>query len=185
MSKLSLFTGLLALSCTVSVFASGDMTASPAEPVNTSTTKSRASKSAVKPRADGFTVLPSKKGGSGVEVAYRIESTPAVGTPLTIRITMSSHGNADISLRAGEGLVLDPQQQQNLHSLAGQSAEHSVTVVPQAQGRHYLHLISSAHGRASASSIAIQVGKGEVLSKPAGRVQTLPSGERIISVPAN
>lgn len=185
MSKLSLFTGLLALSCTASVFASGDMTASPAGLGTAPTANARTAKSAVKPRADGFTALPNKKGGSGVEVAYRVEGTPAVGTPLTIRIIMSSHGNADISLRAGEGLALDPQQQKGLLSKAGQSAEHSVTVVPLAEGRHYLHLISSAHGRASASSIAIQVGKGTVQSKPSGRVQTLPGGERIISVPAN
>lgn len=138
---------------------------------------------ASKAQKNGFTTLPSKKGGSGVDIAYRIEGTPAVGSPMTIRIQTNSPFNAQTTLRAGEGLLLnDPDQV--LQSQAGQRTEHTVTVVPQAEGRFYLNVFSVANNRGGASAIAVQVGKGAVQLKSAGKVQVMPSGERIISVPA-
>jgi hypothetical protein len=139
--------------------------------------------SATKSRGDGFTSLPSKKGGSGVDIAYRIEGTPTVGSPLTIRIQTASPFNAQTTLRAGEGLLLS-EPEQVLQSPAGQRAEHTVTVVPQAEGRFYLNVFSVANSRGGASAIAVQVGKGAVQLKSSGKVQVMPSGERIISVPA-
>jgi hypothetical protein len=139
--------------------------------------------SAAKARKDGFTPLTVKKGGSGVGMAYRIEGTPKVGSPLTIRVTMGSSADAQVTLRAGEGLVLN-RPDQVLTSLAGQSAEYTITVVPQSEGRFYLNMFSVAAGRGSATSIPVQVGKGTVQLKPSGNVQVMPSGERVISVPA-
>jgi hypothetical protein len=136
-----------------------------------------------KAQKNGFTSIPSKKGGSGVDIAYRIEGTPAVGSPLTIRIQMTSPFSAQTTLRAGEGLLLS-QPDQVLQSQAGQRTEHTVTVTPQTEGRFYLNVFSVANGRGGASAIAVQVGKGEVQLKQSGNVQVLPSGERIISVPA-
>jgi hypothetical protein len=138
---------------------------------------------ASKAQKNGFTSIPSKKGGSGVDVAYRIEGTPTVGSPLTIRIQTASPFNAQTTLRAGEGLLLsDPDQV--LQSQAGQRTEHTVTVVPQAEGRFYLNVFSVANNRGGASAIAVHVGKGAVQLKPSGKVQVMPNGERIISVPA-
>lgn len=143
----------------------------------------RTTPSASKARGDGFTSLPSKKGGSGVDIAYLIEGTPAVGSPLTIRIQTASPFNAQTTLRAGEGLLLS-EPDQLLQSQAGQRAEHTVTVVPQAEGRFYLNVFSVANRRGGAAAIAVQVGKGTVQLKQSGKVQVMPSGERIISVPA-
>jgi hypothetical protein len=138
---------------------------------------------ASKAQKNGFTSIPSKKGGSGVDIAYRIEGTPTVGSPLTIRIQTASPFNAQTTLRAGEGLLLnDPDQV--LQAQAGQRAEHTVTVVPQAEGRFYLNVFSVANNRGGAAAIAVQVGKGSVQLKSSGKVQVLPTGERIISVPA-
>jgi hypothetical protein len=147
------------------------------------TAAGKAALSAAKARKDGFTPLAAKKGGSGVDMAYRIEGTPAVGSPLTIRVTMASSADAQVTLRADDGLTLN-RPDQVLTALAGQTAEYTITVVPQAEGRFYLNLFSEAAGRGSATSIAVQVGKGAVQLKPAGNVQVLPSGERVISVPA-
>ncbi len=136
-----------------------------------------------KARQDGFTALASKKGGSGVAMAYRIEGTPVVGRPLTVRIKISSRFAAQTTLRSADGLVLsDPDQV--LTSPAGQPTEHTITVVPQAEGRFYLSVFSVANKRGGASAIAVQVGKGTVQLKSSGTVQVMPSGERIISVPA-
>jgi hypothetical protein len=143
----------------------------------------KSSLAASKARKNGFTPLVAKKGGSGVAMAYRIEGTPAMGSPLTIRVTMAASSDAQVTLRAGEGLVLN-RPDQVLVSAAGQSAEHTITVVPQAEGRFYLNLFSVAAGRGSAMSIPVQVGKGAVQLKPSGNVQVMPNGERVISVPA-
>jgi hypothetical protein len=168
---LSVLAFWVAASAQVSTAATADATAG------------KATLAASKARKNGFTPLPSKKGGSGVAMAYRIEGTPAVGNPLTIRLSMASSADAQVTLRAGEGLTLS-NPDQVLSALAGQGAEHSVIVVPQAQGRYYLNVFSVAGGRGSAMSIPVQVGKGTVQLKSADNVQVLPSGERIISVPA-
>lgn len=157
---------------------------STAAPDNTpGTTPGMTALMAVKARKNGFTPLPNKKSGSGVAMAYRIEGTPAVGSPLTIRITMASNADSQVTLRAEEGLALS-NPSQVLTALAGVPAEYTVTVVPLAEGRFYLNLFSLAAGRGSASSVAVQVGKGVAQLKPSGTVQVLPSGERVISVPA-
>jgi hypothetical protein len=133
--------------------------------------------------AKGFVPMASKKGGAGVDLAYRLDGTPAVGKPLTVHIQMFSPMDAQATLQAGEGLQLIAPEQV-MHTLAGVRSEHTATVVPQAEGRFYLSVFSSARGRSSASAIAVQVGKGAVQLKSAGKVQVMPSGERIISVPA-
>lgn len=130
-----------------------------------------------------FTSLPAKKSGSGVEIAYLIEGTPDVGRALSISLNVSSSADAQIALRAGDGIVLN-YPLEPFQSLAGQTTLHQVTVTPTAQGRVYLHIVSSANGRGTASSIAIQVGKEAIQSKPSGNVKVMPNGERVISVPA-
>ena len=140
---------------------------------------------AVKSKTEGlgFTRMPVKKGGSGVEIAYRIDGTPEVGRALTILLSVSSSSDAQLTLRGGEGIVLTGAVGP-LQTLAGQTTLHQVSVMPTAQGRFYLHIVSSAKGRSTASAIAIQVGKQTVQNKPSGDIQVMPNGERVISVPA-
>lgn len=140
---------------------------------------------AVKSKTEGrgFTSTPVKKGGSGVEVAYRIDGTPEVGRALTILLSVSSSSDAQLTLRGGEGIVLTGAVGP-LQTLAGQTTLHQVSVMPTAQGRFYLHIVSSANGRDTASAIAIQVGKAAGQNKPSGDIQVMPNGERVISVPA-
>ena len=136
----------------------------------------------------GFTALSVKKGGSGVEISYRFEGTPTPGTAMIVELTVSSRSDAQVKLRGGEGLLVNSANGVPFNGVlvsgAGQVTQHRVEVTPQVQGRLYLYLESSANGRGSASAIAVQVGKTEVQNKPAGSVQSMPDGERIISVPA-
>jgi hypothetical protein len=139
--------------------------------------------SGASPSTDGFKALSAKQNGSGVEIDYRIEGGAVVGSPLTIVLKTSSPADAQVALRAGEGLALGTSQAV-LRSVAGQVTEHRVQVTPQREGRFYLYIESTANGRGSASAIAVQVGKTEVQRKPSGSVQSMPNGERVISVPA-
>lgn len=135
------------------------------------------------PEAQGYRALPVKKMGSGVEMSYRIEGTPARGSPVIVHLTTSSRTDAQITLRSDEGLVVT-NAGSVLLSAAGQVMQHRVEVTPRAEGRLYLYVESSANGRGSSNAIAVQVGKSEVLRKPSGSVQSMPGGERVISVPA-
>jgi hypothetical protein len=140
--------------------------------------------STTKASPNGFTPLPARKSGNGVALSYRIEGVAKVGSPLTIVIEMSGPHAAQVTLRAPEELKLSAPGQV-LQSQAGQRVQHTVTVVPQAEGRFYLNLFSVANNRAGASAIAVQVGSAKAMQPaPSGKVQVTPSGERIISVPA-
>jgi hypothetical protein len=131
--------------------------------------------------ANGFTKLEAKANGSGVTVAYRIEGTPAVGSPVTIRLQVSSSADAQLVFRSNEGLSLITPDL--IETPAGANTEYTVSVVPAAEGRFYLNVFSIANGRPSASAIAVQVGNKTVQLKPAGKVMESSSGERVISVP--
>lgn len=133
--------------------------------------------------APGYVALPLKKSGSGVEMAYRIEGTPAPGIPFIVHLTTSSRTDAQLVVRGDEGLVIT-NAGSALLSAAGQVTQHRVEVTPQAQGRLYVYVESSANGRGSSNAIAVQVGKSEVQRKPSGNLQSMPGGERVISVPA-
>lgn len=106
----------------------------------------------------GFTPMASKKAGSDVTMGYQIEGTPAVGQPLTIRLSMSSAQGADISFTTDSALALQ-NPSQVLKAAAGQPSQHSITVVPQALGRYYVNVFSNGQSSSSATSIAIQVGE--------------------------
>jgi hypothetical protein len=132
---------------------------------------------------EALITLPMKKIGNGVAIAYRFDGAPAVGKPLIVRISITSKTDAQVTASVREGLVLS-NPKQVLLSKAGLTTEHSVMVVPQAEGRFYLNLLSLANGHGAASGIAIQVGNKPAQMKTVGKVQVSPSGERVISVPA-
>lgn len=145
----------------------------------------------------GFTRMASKKAGSDVAMGYQIEGTPAVGQPLTIRLSMSSAQGADISFSADSALALQ-NPSQVLKAAAGQPSQHSVTVVPQALGRYYVNVFSNGPASSSATSIAIQVGEpaqakpksadnssagaSNAGSSNAGSAQQSATGERIKTI---
>ena len=155
--------------------------------VNTSAASGQSQVSQVsqvsQPDAQGARALPVKKMGSGVEISYRIEGTPTPGIPLIVDLTTSSRTDAQITVRGGEGLVVKDAGSV-LTSAAGQITQHRIEVTPQTQGRLYLYVESSANARGSSNAIAVPVGKSDVQRKPSGTVQSMPGGERIISVPA-
>jgi hypothetical protein len=173
MNKLSLTCSLIAL---MQVAAPGFASVSKDD-------SKRSLGSTTRPDKNGLTPLPARKGGNGVALSYRIEGAAKVGSPLTVVIEMNSPRAAQVTLRAPEELKLMTPGQV-LQSQAGQRVQHTVTLVPQAEGRFYLNLFSVANNRAGASAIAVQVGAKATLPAPAGKVQVTPSGERIISVPS-
>lgn len=143
--------------------------------------KHTSSKSA-KATTSGYTTIAGKDGGAGVVMSFKIEGTPAVGKPLTVSVNMSSSANAETILTADSGLTLqDPAQV--LRSVAGQKSQHVITLTPQSEGRFYVNLFSTAEGRTSASSFAVQVGNSQTSLKSTAPVQVGPNGERVKVMP--
>jgi hypothetical protein len=146
--------------------------------VAVNTQPAKASLAAAKARKNGFTPIVAKKGGANANLAFRIEGKPVVGQPLTIRITMASNYDAQISLTTDQGLVLS-NASQVLQSAAGRSAEHSIIVVPNAQVQWYVNLFTTVNGQTSASAIAVQVGDVATASKTSAHTKITPNGERV------
>lgn len=136
--------------------------------------------------ARGYATLPMKKGGSGVQLTYQLSGTPEIGKPLIVKIMMLSAADARVVAHADEGLQLQGSGLA-MQSTAGVAAEHQLTVVPKATGRFYVHVMSTANGRNSASAIAVLVGTDKDMpqTKRSGIVKTMPNGERVISMPAD
>jgi hypothetical protein len=138
--------------------------------------------------AKGWITAPSKKGGSGVVVRYRIDGTPAVGKPLAITLSLSgvnSEEGAQVSFAMeGTGLAMDKQRATPQKLASYQATTMPMSVTPQAEGTFYLTVVTEQNGRSSVTMIPVRVGHGKVALKPMGEVVTTPGGEKIISMPA-
>jgi hypothetical protein len=52
------------------------------------------------------------------------------------------------------------------------------------EGLHYVNVFMTQQGRSSVVAIPIKVGHGQMTQKPQGEMQTTPSGEKVIVLPA-
>lgn len=52
------------------------------------------------------------------------------------------------------------------------------------EGLHFVNVFMTQQGRGSVVAIPIKVGHGQMTQKPQGEVQTTPSGEKVIVLPA-
>jgi len=145
-------------------------------------------KAATPAPGDAFVRAPQKPNGSGVDVRYRVEGKPSIGSPTRVEIELrgvtDANGalvrlTADAALRvdSGEALMSVP---------AGRVNTLTVTVVPQGQGLAYLNVFITQGGATSSISIPIQTGAvdaGASSKSAPGRLKDLPSGDKILSMP--
>lgn len=129
-------------------------------------------------KAAGFTILPNKKGSSGIQLSYKVVGPPTAGKALTV-VVMASGKSGQVTMTADSGLAMqDPSQVLNVE--AGNPSQHSVVVTPQADGRYYLNFFSKVGDNSSASAVAIQVGNNATNQKSsAGTTQTMSDGKRV------
>jgi hypothetical protein len=143
---------------------------------------------AVKKTSSGWLTAPSKKGGSGVVVRYKIDGTPAVGKALNMTLSLSgvnSESGASMMVDTKDaGLAMDKQRTAPQKLASYQATSMPLSVTPQAEGTFYIRVTTQQAGRSSVTLIPIRVGHGKVAMKPTGEVVTTPEGERIISLPA-
>lgn len=148
-----------------------------ADVAKTSTAKATP-QAATKKKAD---TTSAAMAGTGVTLAYVVNSTPAVGKPVTIDLELSATADADITMTADKGLAMNPASPA-LRVAAGQKVQQTITVTPQADGLMYVNVFSNGSGRFATKSIPLQVGDRTAQQKALSTVQTTPSGERIQTI---
>ena len=130
-------------------------------------------------------VVRTQKTRMGVRIAYTVDATsPGAACPVLLTVSRPDAGPAlDIEFKADPALTLASGLPGDQVRQTQAQASYPLTVTPQGNGLHYLHVFLRQGGRAEALAIPVQVGKGSVVAKPSKAV-TMPDGQRVISLPA-
>ena len=139
---------------------------------------------ATKADARGFVQTSAKKGGSGVNVAYRVDGSGQPNVPVQVTVEFSgvrAPGGATASFAAEAPAVLNAP---GLTLSPGQRHSTTLTVTAPADGIYFVNVTTVQDGRPSVVSIPLKVGTGGVRLQKQGTVQTMPSGEKVISLPS-
>jgi hypothetical protein len=120
----------------------------------------------------GFMQTAAKKGGSGVDVAYRIDGVPRPNAPVRIAVEFKNVNAPD-----GASATFAAEA-------SGQTASTTLTVTAPADGTYFVNVTTRQAGRPTTVSIPVTVGAGGVQLQKQGTVQTAPNGEKVISLPS-
>ena len=133
----------------------------------------------------GFVQTTAKRGGSGVEVAYRIEGAAQPNVPA--RITVELRG---VTVQQGASVSFSAEQPAWLHSATAASLKPNQTntatveLTAPSDGMYYVNVLTTQAGRSSVVQIPVKVGAGAPTLEKHGTVETTPGGEQVISLPA-
>jgi len=166
----------VALGCVLSLTAQADT----ASPSNT------------KPMAKSNThwvQAASKHNGSGIRLRYSVPATAQPGQAATVQLQFSGvvADDASVELRAPEGATLvgvDGAPLSRVELPRGQLTSLVLHVTPSVEGEQSIDVFTTQAERSSAQSVPLKVGKGGRVLKASGTPQTTPTGEKVISLPA-
>ena len=124
------------------------------------------------------------KTGMGVQLDYAFNSA-AVDRFGLLQLTITRRGGGedatiaiqpDLGLLLAEGLPSSPAP-------FNPGASYTLKVQPMTDGLRYLNVFLKSGDRGESLAIPVQLGKDANLQK-SGAVQTMPNGQRVISIPA-
>lgn len=147
----------------------------------------RVGRSEARAAAAAWTPAPAKHNGSGIRLAYRVPAGLQPGQPGTVQLQFSGAGSDDARAewRVGNGVAALAPAALSVALPRGEVTTVSVVVTPSADGTAFLDVFTSQAGRTSAQSVPLKVGSGAVALKRDGAAQTMPSGEKVISLPSS
>ncbi len=130
-----------------------------------------------------------KHNGSGIRLEYSVPTTFSPGRTGTVQLRFSgvTADDARVEWRAPAGGSVSSAALGAATSLAlprGEVTTVLLDVTPAADGMAYLDVFTSQGGRTSAQSVPLKVGSGAVSLKRDGTMQTMPLGEKVISLPS-
>lgn len=159
-----------------------------AEPAARKTTASQKTSTAP---IGAMTLAPMKANSTGLVLRYAAPDTLKAGqaTPVRIELSGASSDGASVELRGSSPDIVvvtqDGRAVQGPIALArGDTRTIDVLVTAPTDGTHHLSVLMSQGGRSAVSAVPLKVGTGAMSMKSEGQVQTTPSGERVISMPA-
>lgn len=134
---------------------------------------------------------PMKANSTGLVLRYATPDTIKAGqaTPLRIELSGASSDGASVELRASSPDIVvvtqDGRAVQGPIALArGATRTIDLLVTAPADGAHHLTVVMSQGGRVAVSAVPLVVGNGALARKSEGKLETTPTGERVISMPA-
>ncbi|HEU4459464.1 MAG TPA: hypothetical protein VFR90_10110 [Methylibium sp.] len=142
-----------------------------------------------KPAAPRWTDAAAKHGGSGIRLRYEVPAALQAGVPAELQLQFSGIGAADarVELRAPQGASLTDTSGNAVGSVAlpaGRTTTLRLRLTPALDGLQTLDVFTSQAQRLSAQSVPLKVGSGKPDLKTMGKPQTMPDGEKVISLPA-
>lgn len=155
-----------------------------------------AGKTAVKPAkaaatATGWVTPRQKHNASGLLLRHLPVSPVKAGQRAQVALVLSgitAEDGAQVELRGSDpAMVLTLQGNPvtaPLQLSPGQMRRLDIEVLNAPEGLHYVNVFMTQRGRSNVVAIPVSVGHGRALQKPHGQVQTTPSGERIVVLPA-
>ena len=123
------------------------------------------------------------KTGMGVELDYAFASA-SVDRQGLLQLTLTRRGtgeDATISIQPDAGLRVT--QGSLSDAVFSPGASYTLKIQPLTDGLTYLNVFLKSGTQTESLAIAVQLGKDTRLQK-SGAIQTTPSGQRVISVPA-
>lgn len=139
-------------------------------------------------RAQGPWVrAPSKPGGTAVVMRYVVPGSVQPGQIATIRLQFSrvtDPAGANVRVYAADTGV-QVAAMAPIQVAAGTTSTVDVDVTAVSDGLQVVAVAVQEGGRSSVFAVPIKVGSGQLIHRKEGAVQTTPSGEKIISMPAS
>lgn len=140
-------------------------------------------------KTSAHATLGQKPNGSGVRFTSQVPKNLKVGqaTKVTLNFAPALASDASATVRMPDGLSARRADGSPLVDMAlkpDQPTTVDVWVTAKDDGRQYFDVSTTRDGRTSVQSVALQVGTGAVQLKPNGTLITTPSGEKIVSMPA-
>jgi hypothetical protein len=125
-----------------------------------------------------------KGNGSGVTMTSNTAKSIPIGvaTPVTLDFGAARFEGAVAQIRAPEGvqvMMADGSAVGDIALAIGQPTRVELLVTARDDGLQYLDVTTLQNKRASVRSVALVVGSGDLKTKPIGRVETTPNGERV------
>lgn len=146
---------------------------------------------AAKPaKARAWVQAPRKHNGPSVRLSYSVPAQLAVSQAASVRLMFEGVAQDDtrVSIKSPDGSVsvtqADGSATTDVALPRGHTTLIDLRVTPSIEGLHYIDVFTSQGAFSGVQSVPLKVGSGKLQFKPNGTVQTTPSGERVISLPA-
>jgi hypothetical protein len=142
------------------------------------------------PAAAGFVQAKIKRGSNtGLTLRYAAPTVMKAGVASALRIEVAGARSADarIELRPSSpdlSLTQNGIEVREVMLSPGQTHTLELQATASVDGLYHVTVVLHQGGRSAVSAVAMKAGSGTVSMKSEGAVQTTPSGERVISMPA-